>query len=181
MRPREVRGGLVRVRKPRRKFNRDFKLEAVRRVIEGEETVTGVAQDLGINRSTLSRWKRELGPSLQSLPATAPQPWVSVVFDFADNAAAQPHWPPSSAQPEVTLDAQTVLVHGLGRLEHPGDALGPANVIRAPSPTERRPSLGREHGLLRTALRGESEPPDWPVLLADRSAQANQRDPPAAG
>ena len=45
--------------KPRRKHSREFKLEAVRQVVEGGRSVTDVADGLGINRNMLTRWKRQ--------------------------------------------------------------------------------------------------------------------------
>lgn len=45
----------------RRKYNREFKLEAVRMLLEGELSLTQVARNLGIARSMLSRWRDELG------------------------------------------------------------------------------------------------------------------------
>jgi len=45
----------------RRRYPTRLKLAAVRRVIECGESVTAVAEDLGIHRSTLGRWKRQLG------------------------------------------------------------------------------------------------------------------------
>jgi len=44
----------------RRKYNREFKLEAVRMVLEGERTLTQVAKNLGVNRNMLGRWRDEL-------------------------------------------------------------------------------------------------------------------------
>ena len=43
--------------KSRRKFTREFKLEAVKMVVEQSRTVSDVADSLGINRSLLQRWK----------------------------------------------------------------------------------------------------------------------------
>ena len=41
----------------RRKHSREFKLEAVRQVVDNGRTVTDVADSLGINRNMLSKWK----------------------------------------------------------------------------------------------------------------------------
>ena len=46
--------------KPRRKHSREFKLEAVKQVVEQGRSVTEVADGLGINRNLLSRWKRDI-------------------------------------------------------------------------------------------------------------------------
>lgn len=44
----------------RRKHTREFKLEAVRQVVEQGRSVTEVADGLGINRNMLTRWKSEI-------------------------------------------------------------------------------------------------------------------------
>ena len=44
----------------RRKYDREFKLEAVRLSREAGRTVAGVARDLGINENQLHRWRRQL-------------------------------------------------------------------------------------------------------------------------
>lgn len=44
----------------RRRFDREFKLEAVRLATRGDKTLTRVAYDLGISANILSRWKRQL-------------------------------------------------------------------------------------------------------------------------
>ena len=44
----------------RRGFTREFKVEAVRQVVEGERTVVEVARDLEISRNVLYRWKRQV-------------------------------------------------------------------------------------------------------------------------
>ena len=41
----------------RRKYTREFKLEAVRRILEGDRTITEVARELGIGAGLLGRWK----------------------------------------------------------------------------------------------------------------------------
>jgi transposase len=43
----------------RRRFSREFKIAAVRRVIEGEE-LTAVARDLELGRELLWRWKKRV-------------------------------------------------------------------------------------------------------------------------
>ena len=45
----------------RRKFSREFKLEAVNLVIERGVSVTQAARDLDINHNMLRRWLKELG------------------------------------------------------------------------------------------------------------------------
>lgn len=42
-----------------RKFDNEFKQEAVRRVFDGEPAAS-VARDLGINANLLYRWKKEI-------------------------------------------------------------------------------------------------------------------------
>ena len=44
----------------RRRYDREFKLEAVRMVIEENHSVSEVAKDLGISRWALYRWLREV-------------------------------------------------------------------------------------------------------------------------
>jgi len=43
--------------KSRRKHSREFKIEAVRQVLEGGRSLSEVASGLGITPSVLSRWK----------------------------------------------------------------------------------------------------------------------------
>ncbi len=44
----------------KKRFDKDFKLNAVRLVHEGKLTVKQVSQDLGVGYSTLERWIREI-------------------------------------------------------------------------------------------------------------------------
>ena len=44
----------------RRKHSREFKLEAVRQVVEHDRSVSEVADSLGVNRNMLTRWKTQL-------------------------------------------------------------------------------------------------------------------------
>ena len=44
--------------KSRRKHSREFKLEAVKQVVEHGRPVSEVADSLGVNRNMLSAWKR---------------------------------------------------------------------------------------------------------------------------
>jgi len=43
----------------RRRFTREFKIEAVRRISEGDRTIAEVAQELGIGAGVLGRWKAQ--------------------------------------------------------------------------------------------------------------------------
>ncbi len=43
----------------RRRFSREFKIEAVRLTTEGGQSLSQVAHDLGIRYSILGRWKKE--------------------------------------------------------------------------------------------------------------------------
>ena len=45
--------------KPRKKYDRQFKVDAVSMVINGGRTVAEVARDLGITADMLYRWKQE--------------------------------------------------------------------------------------------------------------------------
>ena len=44
----------------RRKYSREFKLEAVNQVVQHGRTVSEVAESLGVNRNMLTRWKSQL-------------------------------------------------------------------------------------------------------------------------
>jgi transposase len=44
----------------RRTYTREFKLDAVRLLRESGKTPTEIAKDLGIDRSLLSNWKKEI-------------------------------------------------------------------------------------------------------------------------
>ncbi len=43
----------------RRKYTREFKIDAVKRMIEDEQPQVHVAADLGISPNTLASWKRQ--------------------------------------------------------------------------------------------------------------------------
>jgi len=43
----------------RRKYDKEFKEQAVRRLLEGEKTTQQLAEELGIHWGMLGRWKRE--------------------------------------------------------------------------------------------------------------------------
>ena len=44
----------------RRRYSREFKLEAVRRVRESDRPTTEIAEELGLSAEILYRWKREV-------------------------------------------------------------------------------------------------------------------------
>ena len=44
----------------RRRFSREFKLEAVRQVVSEGRTRRAVAEELGINENLLGRWVKQL-------------------------------------------------------------------------------------------------------------------------
>jgi len=44
----------------RRKFDRQFKLDAVNLIVNGGRSIQEVARDLGIDANVLYRWKRDL-------------------------------------------------------------------------------------------------------------------------
>ena len=46
----------------RRKYSREFKIEAVKQVVEQGRSVSDVAKALGLNLDMLSRWRLELAP-----------------------------------------------------------------------------------------------------------------------
>ncbi len=43
----------------RRKYDREFKEDAIRLIVDGGRPVREVARDLGIHENMLSRWKKE--------------------------------------------------------------------------------------------------------------------------
>ena len=45
----------------RRRFSREYKQEAVRRVLEGRQSLSEAARDLGLRQDMLERWKRQFG------------------------------------------------------------------------------------------------------------------------
>lgn len=45
-------------KKPRRSYSREFKLEAVKQIVDGGRKPTELARSLGIDRSLLSNWRR---------------------------------------------------------------------------------------------------------------------------
>jgi transposase-like protein len=45
----------------RRRFTREFRLEAVRQLEEGDKPVSEVARELGVPRNRLDRWKVMVG------------------------------------------------------------------------------------------------------------------------
>ena len=55
--------------KARRRYSAEFKIEAVRQVVEGGRSLTRVARELGIDRAMLRRWKHQLeGVSGEAFP-----------------------------------------------------------------------------------------------------------------
>ncbi len=47
----------------RRQFTREFKLEAVRMVMDGGRSPSAVARELGIRPDMLRTWRRQFGPA----------------------------------------------------------------------------------------------------------------------
>ncbi len=43
----------------RREFTREFKLEVVRQIVEGEKSLTQVSEELDIRRTLLQGWQRQ--------------------------------------------------------------------------------------------------------------------------
>lgn len=43
----------------RRRYTREFKIEAVRQVVEGGRVLAEVSRDLGISENMLQRWKKQ--------------------------------------------------------------------------------------------------------------------------
>lgn len=46
-------------KKRRKKYTREFKIEAVKQVLRGDRAQTEIADSLGINRSVLGNWKKK--------------------------------------------------------------------------------------------------------------------------
>ena len=57
----------------RRKFSKEFKIEAVKLVTEGGMSITQVARDLDIGRNLLARWKRQLEENTDAFPGKGHQ------------------------------------------------------------------------------------------------------------
>jgi transposase len=58
----------------RRKFTREFKIEAVRQIVEGEKSLTQVSQELGIRRTLLQGWRQQsLTDPEQAFPGSGQQ------------------------------------------------------------------------------------------------------------
>lgn len=43
--------------KQRRRFSREFKMEAVGRVLEGDRSLTSIAREIGVSNVVLTRWR----------------------------------------------------------------------------------------------------------------------------
>ena len=52
--------------KPRRKYDKEFKIQAVKLLLESGKTADEVAENLGINSGNLTRWKREYREDAES-------------------------------------------------------------------------------------------------------------------
>lgn len=59
--------------KTRRKFSREFKIEAVKLVTEGGMSIAQVARDLDIGRNLLARWKRQFEEDSDAFPGKGHQ------------------------------------------------------------------------------------------------------------
>lgn len=47
--------------KKRNQYDKAFKLEAVRLIVEGGRSVASVARDLGVNANSLHHWRKQFG------------------------------------------------------------------------------------------------------------------------
>jgi len=57
--------------KKRKKYTREFKIEAVRLLTGSNITVAQASQDLGVNANVLARWKKEfINDNSQAFPGT---------------------------------------------------------------------------------------------------------------
>jgi len=62
-------------RSRRQKYPDDFKKDAVNYLLSSEKSITEIADELGIERYNLSRWKQELlGKSEEEVPAMKEDP-----------------------------------------------------------------------------------------------------------
>jgi transposase len=61
----------VQVSRSRRTFSEEFKREAIRLVVDGKRSITGVAKELGLYQSTLGRWVKQAGIDAGRGPAGA--------------------------------------------------------------------------------------------------------------
>lgn len=52
----------------RRTFDKDFKISAVKMVVEGKQSLSSVARDLGIADNTLQNWKNKYLKEITPLP-----------------------------------------------------------------------------------------------------------------
>ncbi len=58
----------------RRRYTREFKIEAIRRMVEDGQAQKTVADDLGVNVNTLAAWKRQLmGDPVHAFPGNGKQ------------------------------------------------------------------------------------------------------------
>jgi transposase len=55
-------------KRQRRFFSREFKLEAVRLITEGQRPVSEVARELSVKPERLREWRRQLAPELAPAP-----------------------------------------------------------------------------------------------------------------
>lgn len=63
------------IRKRRRQFSREFKLEAVRLIVDEGRSISQVARDLGLRDTVLGRWKKEFESNPEeAFPGTGRMP-----------------------------------------------------------------------------------------------------------
>ena len=71
------------IKRTRKKYTREFKIEAVRLVTDGGVSIAQASRDLGVDANVLGRWKKELSedskhafPGKGKLkPVTCPRMW----------------------------------------------------------------------------------------------------------
>ena len=61
----------------RRLFSREFKIEAVRQLLNGQRPAAAVARELGIGADVLRRWRDELGAQGTKAPGARNRPAVT--------------------------------------------------------------------------------------------------------
>ena len=96
-----------------RKYDREFKLEAVRMAQEEGTTAVEVEGRLGIGKGMVSRWKRQLTRRPARSPV-ATVPWMEAAVRAASTGASSRRLP-------------------MGARHHPGSTDGPGSPIRPAS------------------------------------------------
>ena len=54
----KLKGSKMEIKRTRNRYDRDFKVSAMKLIIEKHQSVAKVSRDLGVNQNTLHQWKR---------------------------------------------------------------------------------------------------------------------------